>query len=292
MAIQLNLPRSRRYKFYKSNLWGRVFLMNRFREKDVLYSRFNKGLTLKEKEVNPVKLRQKRLSLGGLSLFETLRLKRFYFNVREHQFRKIVSKAVRKPCDKRCLRTASDVLVSLLEPRLDAILLRSGLFSSPQMVRQLVSYKEIVVDNKVVNIPSCVIKVGQIVSFRNRNLKIKLLHRFLSLLKIYARGFSIGRKRKKIVKNKLRRFNKNRNRKDMRHSKNFSRSRFVSKNRIRNGNYFLFLPIVIANRLLHLTFSLKTLSLQLVDLPKTKEDVYYPFKVDFRKVLLHYSYIR
>lgn len=130
----------------ESNLWGRLFLSKRFREKEVLFARFNRQLTLKVLRVNPVKLRQRRLSLGGQCLVESLRFKRFHFNIREHQFRKLVGYAVRKPANFRKPSYAQDILVTLLESRLDTLLSRTGLFPTPQMVRQLISYREIMVD--------------------------------------------------------------------------------------------------------------------------------------------------
>lgn len=88
--------------------------------------------------VNPVKLRQKKLSLRSLCLYLSMQLKRYYHNIREGQFRNILRKAVKRSLeDCWSLRKNHDRLLSLLDLRLDGLLFKTGLFSHPQYLRHL-----------------------------------------------------------------------------------------------------------------------------------------------------------
>ncbi len=68
-----------------------------------------------------------------------------------------------------------EVLLQLLESRLDNIVFRLGLAPTRSAARQLVSHKHIVVDGKVVNIPSYTLKPGQIVGVREKSKSLEVI---------------------------------------------------------------------------------------------------------------------
>lgn len=95
-------------------------------------------------------------------LLEKQRL-RAQYGVREKQLRRAVAEAKRR--DGR----TGDVLVQLLEMRLDAVVLRSGLARSIAQARQTVVHRHVTVDGHVVDKPSYRVRPGQVVSVRERS---------------------------------------------------------------------------------------------------------------------------
>ena len=75
----------------------------------------------------------------------------------ERQFRNLFEKASRTKGVK------GEVLLQLLEARLDNVVFRLGIAPTRAAARQLVLHRHIVVDGKVVNIPSYSVKPGQVV---------------------------------------------------------------------------------------------------------------------------------
>jgi small subunit ribosomal protein S4 len=61
-----------------------------------------------------------------------------------------------------------EVLLQLLEGRLDNVVFRLGFAPTRDAARQLVSHRHMVVDGKVVNIPSYLLKPGQVVGVREK----------------------------------------------------------------------------------------------------------------------------
>jgi small subunit ribosomal protein S4 len=95
-------------------------------------------------------------------LLEKQRL-RAQYGVRERQLRRAVAEAKRR--DGR----TGDVLVQLLEMRLDAVVLRSGLARTIAQARQIVGHRHVTVDGLVVDKPSYRVRPGQVVSVRERS---------------------------------------------------------------------------------------------------------------------------
>jgi small subunit ribosomal protein S4 len=95
-------------------------------------------------------------------LLEKQRL-RAQYGVREKQLRRAVAEAKRR--DGR----TGDVLVQLLEMRLDAVVLRSGLARTVAQARQIVVHRHVTVDGLVVDKPSYRVRPGQVVSVRERS---------------------------------------------------------------------------------------------------------------------------
>ena len=92
----------------------------------------------------------------------------------ERQFRNLFEKASRTKGIK------GEVLLQLLEARLDNVVFRMGIAPSRPAARQLVLHRHIVVDGKVVNIPSFSVKPGQIVGVREKSKSLEVIGDSLS----------------------------------------------------------------------------------------------------------------
>ncbi|WP_119423053.1 30S ribosomal protein S4 [Desertibaculum subflavum] len=107
--------------------------------------------------------RRKKLSDFGVQLQAKQKLKGYYGNITEKQFRNIYELAVRARGD------TSEALIGLLERRLDAVVYRMKLAATPFMARQLVNHGHIRVDGRRVNIASFRVKDGQVVEVAERS---------------------------------------------------------------------------------------------------------------------------
>ena len=103
-----------------------------------------------------------RTSDYGVHLREKQKVKRMY-GVLERQFRRYFEEA-----DKRKGNTGANLLF-LLETRLDNVVYRMGFGSTRAEARQLVSHKAITVNGASVNIPSYLVKAGDVVSVREKS---------------------------------------------------------------------------------------------------------------------------
>jgi Ribosomal protein S4 and related proteins len=92
----------------------------------------------------------------------------------EKQFRNLFEKASRTKGIKGV------VLLQFLEARLDNVVFRLGIAPTRAAARQLVSHKHIVVDGKVVNIPSYSVKAGQIIGVREKSKSLEVITNSLS----------------------------------------------------------------------------------------------------------------
>ncbi|HUW21359.1 MAG TPA: 30S ribosomal protein S4 [Candidatus Bathyarchaeia archaeon] len=107
----------------------------------------------------------RRLSDYGRQLREKQKAKKIY-GVLERQFKNYFDRAL------KVKKQVGEVLLQLLESRLDNVVYRLGLAPSRSVARQLVSHGHILVDNKKVNISSYQVKPGQLTSVVSRSLKI------------------------------------------------------------------------------------------------------------------------
>jgi small subunit ribosomal protein S4 len=105
-----------------------------------------------------------RTSDFGLQLREKQKVKRMY-GVLERQFRRYFEEA-----DRRKGNTGANLLF-LLESRLDNVVYRMGFGSTRAEARQLVSHKAITVNGQSVNIPSYMVKTGDVVAIRDKSKK-------------------------------------------------------------------------------------------------------------------------
>ncbi len=96
----------------------------------------------------------------SVRLLEKQRL-RYQYNVSEKQLRAAFDVAVKASAGK-----TGDTLVSLLERRLDAVVLRAGFARTIYQARQLVSHGHFTVDSTRVNVPSYRVRPGQVIAVR------------------------------------------------------------------------------------------------------------------------------
>jgi small subunit ribosomal protein S4 len=97
----------------------------------------------------------------GIRLREKQKLKRFY-GVFERQFRRYFELASRSP------ENTGEVLLSVMERRLDNVVYRLGFAPSRPAARQLVSHGHVTLNNKACDIPSALLKAGDVVTVKNR----------------------------------------------------------------------------------------------------------------------------
>ncbi len=112
----------------------------------------------------PAFKRTKKLSDYGQHLIEKQKV-RAYYGIMEKQLRRYFESASKKE------GKTGEVLLQLLETRLDNMVYRLGFANSIRMARQLVSHRHIEVDGKKVNIPSFAVKVGQTISLVEKSRK-------------------------------------------------------------------------------------------------------------------------
>lgn len=105
-----------------------------------------------------------RTSDYGVQLREKQKVKRMY-GILEKQFRRYFEEA-----DRRKGNTGANLL-GLLESRLDNVVYRMGFGSTRAEARQLVSHKAMLVNGKSVNIPSFMVKVGDVIAVREKSAK-------------------------------------------------------------------------------------------------------------------------
>lgn len=106
--------------------------------------------------------RRMRLSDYGLQLREKQKLRRMY-GVLERQFHNYYKTAAQSK------GSTGENLLRLLECRLDNVVYRMGFGSTRAEARQLVSHRAILVNDKVVNIPSYQVKASDVISIREKS---------------------------------------------------------------------------------------------------------------------------
>ena len=111
------------------------------------------------KKSNRTNVRKGKISEYGLQLREKQRAK-FIYNISEKQFRHYYDVA-----DRMKGVTGENMLI-LLERRLDNVIYRMGIATTRLQARQLVSHAQFTVNGKKVNIPSYLIKAGDVIAVR------------------------------------------------------------------------------------------------------------------------------
>ncbi len=106
--------------------------------------------------------RRKKVSEYGVQLKEKQKAK-YTYGVLEKQFRNLFEKA------SSAKGVTGEVLLQLLESRLDNVVYRLGIAPTRSAARQLVSHKHITVNGEVVNIPSSFVRAGDIVGVREKS---------------------------------------------------------------------------------------------------------------------------
>jgi small subunit ribosomal protein S4 len=112
--------------------------------------------------------RRGKASEYGIRLREKQKLKRFY-GVFERQFRRYFQLASRSP------ENTGEVLLSIMERRLDNVIHRLGLAQSRAAARQLVTHGHVQLNGRVCSIPSLLLKPGDTVAVKNRPRTVQLV---------------------------------------------------------------------------------------------------------------------
>jgi small subunit ribosomal protein S4 len=107
--------------------------------------------------------KRKKPSDYGIQLREKQKLRGYYGNITERQFRKIYFEAVRLKGD------TGENLIGLLESRLDTVVYRMGLVPTPFAARQFVSHGHMRVNGRKVNIPSYKVEEGDVLEVREKS---------------------------------------------------------------------------------------------------------------------------
>ena len=115
----------------------------------------------KKSNRNPKQSRKKQ-SEYGLQLTEKQKVK-FIYGVLEKQFRKYYVMATKKN------GITGEMLLQILETRLDNVIFRMGLANTRREARQIVNHGHILVNGKKVNIPSFLVKQGDVITVREKS---------------------------------------------------------------------------------------------------------------------------
>jgi len=99
---------------------------------------------------------------------------KYTYGVLERQFRNLFEKAA------KASGITGEVLLQLLESRLDNVVFRMGLAPTRAAARQLVGHKHIIVDGSVVNIPSYSVKPGQVIGVREKAKSLEVIETALN----------------------------------------------------------------------------------------------------------------
>ena len=113
--------------------------------------------------------RRSKISEYGVQLREKQKVRRIYGLV-ENQFRNYFERAL-----KQTGRTGEQ-LIKTLERRLDNVVYRMGFAPSRKAARQLVLHRHFTVNNGIVDIPSFLLKPGDVVQVREPSRKLELIH--------------------------------------------------------------------------------------------------------------------
>ncbi len=113
--------------------------------------------------------RKSKLSDFGTQLLAKQKLKKYYANISERQFRKIYQEAVRLKGD------TSENLVGLLERRLDAVVYRMCVVPTPFAARQFVNHGHVRVNGKKVKISSYQVKEGDVIDIKEASRQIPMV---------------------------------------------------------------------------------------------------------------------
>lgn len=112
--------------------------------------------------------RRRKQSEYAVQLNEKQKAK-YIYGILEKQFANLFEKASRKS------GITGEVLLQMLESRLDNVVFRLGIARTRRAARQLVLHKHVVVNGQVVNIPSYTLKVGDIVGVREKSKSLEAI---------------------------------------------------------------------------------------------------------------------
>lgn len=112
--------------------------------------------------------RRRKESEYGIQLQEKQKAK-YTYGILERQFRNTFKKATKKK------GITGEILLQLIESRLDNVVFRLGISPSRRGARQLVAHRHIVVNGAIVNVPSYEVKPGDVVSVREKSKSLEAI---------------------------------------------------------------------------------------------------------------------
>jgi small subunit ribosomal protein S4 len=113
--------------------------------------------------------RKGKLSDFGTQLRAKQKLKGYYGNITEKQFRRYYAEAIRLRGD------SGENLVGLLERRLDAVIYRAKFAPTPFAARQFVNHGHVLVNGRRTNIPSFLVKPGDVVEVKDTSKQLVIV---------------------------------------------------------------------------------------------------------------------
>ena len=113
--------------------------------------------------------RRKKTTDYGQQLYAKQKLKTYYGNVSEKQFHKYYVEAIRRTGD------AAENLVGILESRLDNIVYKAKFVPTIFAARQFVNHGHVTVNGKKVNIPSYMLKAGDVIEIREKSKQLPMV---------------------------------------------------------------------------------------------------------------------
>ncbi len=125
------------------------------------------GIERRDSPPGMAQSRRSKLTDYGVHLREKQKVKHYY-GVLERQFRRYFEKA------EHTKGNTGDVLMSLLERRLDNVAHRLGFGLSRSAARQLINHGHVTVNGKRVNVPSYLVRVGDVIRVKNRSKSLDL----------------------------------------------------------------------------------------------------------------------
>jgi small subunit ribosomal protein S4 len=120
------------------------------------------------------KTKKRKISEYATQLAEKQKAK-YIYGLLERQFAKMFDKASRKK------GVTGEVLLQLLEARLDNTVYRLGIAPTRRAARQLVSHKHITINGEIVNVPSYSLKPGDVIGVRERSKSLESITTSLSI---------------------------------------------------------------------------------------------------------------
>ena len=133
-------------------------------------------LGINKKSNRQLKRANRKMSEYGLQLREKQKAK-FIYGVLEKPFRNYYAKA------KQMEGMTGENLMTLLESRLDSVVFRMGFARTRREARQVVDHKHVLVNGKCINIPSYLVKAGDVVEIKE---KAKGMQRYKDILEVTA----------------------------------------------------------------------------------------------------------
>ncbi len=115
--------------------------------------------------------RRGKLSDFGLQMRAKQKLKGYYGNITEKQFKKIFKEAERIKGD------TSENIIGLLERRLDSVIYRAKFVPTVFSARQFINHGHVKVNGKRVNIPSYLLKTGDLIELKEKSRSLEIVLR-------------------------------------------------------------------------------------------------------------------